>query len=81
MEADERTHRLLEEIRDAQREHLAEYRRVTDQTLEIQRRIVTRQEQVGHLYKRVVLVAGLLVASLLGLLLYVLVRRADVLFR
>ena len=26
MEADERTHRLLEEIRDAQREHFAEYR-------------------------------------------------------
>ncbi len=81
MEADERTHRLLEEIRDAQREHLAEYRRVTDQTLELQRRIVTRQEQVGHLYKRVVLVAGLLVAGLLGLLLYILVRRSDVLFR
>jgi len=81
MEADDRTHRLLEEIRDAQREHLAEYRRVTDQTLELQRRIIARQEQVSYLYKRVVLVAGLLVASLLGLLLYVLVRQSDVLFR
>jgi len=81
MEADDRTHRLLEEIRDAQREHLAEYRRVTDQTLELQRRIIARQEQVSYLYKRVVLVAGLLVACLLGLLLYVLVRQSDVLFR
>lgn len=46
MEADERTQRLLEEIRDAQREHLAEYRRVTEQTLDFQRRAVSRQEQV-----------------------------------
>ena len=81
MEAGERTHRLLEEIRDAQREHLAEYRRVTDQSLELQRRAIARQELVSHLYKRVVLVAGLLVACLLGLLLYLLVRRSDVLFR
>ena len=81
MEGDERTQRLLEEIRDAQREHLAEYRRVTDQSLELQRRVLARQEQVSWIYKRMVLAAGILVASLLGLLLYLMVRRADDLFR
>ena len=70
MEPDERTHRLLEEIRDAQREHLAEYRRVTQQSLELQQRAVARQEQFARIYKKVLLVGGVLVAGLLGLLLY-----------
>jgi hypothetical protein len=81
MEAGGRSEELLEEIRDAQREYLAEYRRVTDQTLELQRRIVARQEQIGRIYKRLVLVGGTLVAGLLGLLVYMLVRLAGVLFR
>ena len=81
MEADEHTHRLLEEIRDAQREHLAEYRRVTRQSLELQQRAVARQEQIGLIYKRIVLLGGLLVAVLLGLLLYLLVRWSHHLFR
>jgi cytochrome c-type biogenesis protein CcmH/NrfG len=81
MEPDDRTRKLLEEIRDAQREHLAEYRRVTEQSLELQRRAVARQEQVGQIYKRVVLFGGVLVAVLLGLLLYLLVRWSHHLFR
>jgi len=81
MEADEHTHRLLEEIRDAQREHLAEYRRVTRQSLELQQRAVARQEQIGLIYKRIVLLGGLLVAVLLGLLLYLLARWSHYLFR
>ena len=81
MEADEHTHRLLEEIRDAQREHLAEYRRVTRQSLELQQRAVARQEQISLIYKRIVLLGGLLVAVLLGLLLYLLVRWSHHLFR
>jgi len=47
MEADGHTHQLLEEIRDAQREYLAKYRRVTQQSLELQQRAVARQEQVS----------------------------------
>lgn len=43
MEGDERIRRLLEEIRDAQRESLAEYRRITQQSLELQHRAVARQ--------------------------------------
>jgi hypothetical protein len=52
MEADEHTRRLLDEIRDAQREYLAEYRRVTQQSLDLQQRAVARQEQVSLIYKR-----------------------------
>jgi cytochrome c-type biogenesis protein CcmH/NrfG len=81
MDADERTHRLLEEIRDAQREYLAEYRSVTHQSLELQRRAVARQEQVGLLYRRMVLLGGVVVAMLLGLLLYLLARWSHHLFR
>jgi len=81
MDADERTRRLLEEIRDAEREHLAEYRRVTQQSLELQQRAVARQEQLGALYRRMLLLGGVLVAGLLALLLYLLARWSRVLFR
>jgi len=81
MEADPDIRTLLEEIRDAQREHLAEYRRVTQQSLELQRRSVVRQEDFGRIYKRIVLVGGVLVAALLSLLLYLLARWSPALFR
>jgi len=81
MEADDRTQKLLEEIRDVQREHLAEYWRVTQQLLELQQRVVARQEQVGVIYKRIVLIAGVLIAALLTLLVYLLVRWSHYLFR
>jgi cytochrome c-type biogenesis protein CcmH/NrfG len=81
MDADERASRLLEEIRDAQREHLAEYRRVTQQSLELQQRAVARQEQLGRIYRRMLLVGGVLVAGLLALLVYLLARWSRVLFR
>jgi cytochrome c-type biogenesis protein CcmH/NrfG len=81
METDDHTDKLLEEIRDAQREHLAEYRRVAQQSLELQQRAVARQEQVSLIYKRIVLFGGVLVAVLLGLLLYLLVRWSHYLFR
>jgi cytochrome c-type biogenesis protein CcmH/NrfG len=81
MGPDEHTHKLLEEIRDAQREYLAEYRRVTQQSLDLQQRALARQEQVGRLYKRIVLLGGVMVAALLCLLLYLLVRWSPYLFR
>ena len=81
MEADGHTQKLLEEIRDVQREHLAEYRRVTQQLLELQQRALARQEQVGLIYKRIVLIGGILVAALLTLLVYLLVRWSHYLFR
>lgn len=74
MKPDDEMRRLLEEIRDTQREHLAEYRRVTSESLDLQRVAVARQEQVGGVYKRMVLVGGVVVVGLLGLLAYLLVR-------
>jgi type VI protein secretion system component VasF len=65
---------LLRDIRDAQREQLAQYRRVTDRSLALQERAVARQEQFGHLWKRVTLVAGGVVVVLLVLLVYLLAR-------
>ncbi len=81
MDADDRTHKLLEEIRDAQHEHLAEYRRVTQRSLDLQQRAVDRQQELGRLYKRIVLVGGGLVVVLMVLLLYLLVRWSHYLFR
>jgi hypothetical protein len=49
---------LLAEIRDTQREYLAEYREVTRRSLELQQQAVKRQEQLGRLYRRVVVAGG-----------------------
>jgi cytochrome c-type biogenesis protein CcmH/NrfG len=68
---------LLREIRDAQREQLAEYRRVTERSLELQQRAIGRQEQLGQLYRRLMLSGGVIVALLLALLVYVLVRSSS----
>ena len=64
---------LLVEIRDLQRAHLEEYRRVTQESLELARRSVLRQEQFARLY-RVVLAVGALVLIGLGMFLALLVR-------
>jgi ferric-dicitrate binding protein FerR (iron transport regulator) len=80
MATDDDTRRLLEEIRDVQREHLAEYRRVTQQSLDLQKQAVSRQEQLGSMYRRVVMIGGLVVVALLVLLLFLLVRWAPRLF-
>jgi CHASE3 domain sensor protein len=71
---------LLREIRDAQREQLAEYRRVTERSLELQQRAVARQEQLGQLYRRLLVAGGGMVAVLLVLLVYLLVKWSRYLF-
>jgi CHASE3 domain sensor protein len=71
---------LLREIRDALREHLAEHRRVTERSLELQQRAVARQEQFGHLYRRMALIGGILVVPLLLLLVYLLAKWSRYLF-
>jgi hypothetical protein len=68
---------LLVEIRDLQREHLEEYRRVALEQLELSRKAVRRQEQISRLYQRVVAVGAFVVALVLtasGLLVAWLVR-------
>ncbi len=70
MESDDEIRQLLRDILDAEREHLAESRRVTERSLELQQRAVAQQEQVGRLYRRLVLVGGGLVAVLLAVFIY-----------
>jgi len=79
MDSDE-IRQLLQEIRDTQREHLAEYRRVTERSLELQQRAVARQEQMANVYRRLLIVGGGLVAALVALLVYLLVRWSRYLF-
>jgi len=78
MEGDE-IQKLLREIRDTQREHLAEYRQVTSARWS-QQRAVTRQEQIGRFTRQIVLAGGLLVLPLLALLIYILVKWSRPLF-
>ncbi len=80
MDSENEVRQLLKEILDTQREHLAEYRRVTQRSLELQQRAVARQEQMGHVYRRVLIVGGGLVAILLVLLVYLLARWSRYLF-
>ena len=65
---------LLTQIRDLQREQLAHYQQVTQRSLELQQQAVTRQEQLGKLYRKVVLAGAILVLLLVLLLVYI-VRR------
>lgn len=79
-EPEDQIRRLLEEIRDLQRDQLAEYRRVTQQSLELQQRAVDRQQQLGRLYSRVVGLGGGVALVLLALLVYLLTRWSSRLF-
>jgi hypothetical protein len=81
MESTDRTHQLLEEIRDLQRESLTEYRKVTQQSLEMQSRAVRRQEEIGGIYKRMLTVGVLIIVPLLVLLAYLLIQWWPRLFR
>ena len=80
MDSENEIRQLLKEIRDTQREHLAEYRRVTERSLDLQQRAVARQEQMGNMYRRLLIVGGGLVAALLVLLVYLLARWSRHLF-
>jgi CHASE3 domain sensor protein len=70
MDSDDEIRQLLRDIRDAQRERLAEDRRTTEHSLELQQRAVAQGERLGLLYRRLVLIGGGLVAVLLGLLIF-----------
>jgi CHASE3 domain sensor protein len=62
--------KLLTEIRDAQREHLAEYRRVAHESIALQKQAVARQEQIAKLYRRVVVAGGVLILLILLFVVY-----------
>jgi len=71
MEDQSRVETLLEEIRDTQRESLAEYKRVTTQSLELQQKAVNRQEQLGKTYRIALIASALLVIGIIVLIFYV----------
>ena len=81
MSDDARSQTLLEEIRDIQKESLAEYRRVTQQSLEMQRQAVTRQQQMIQLYRRILAIGAVVCVPLLVLVIYLVARWSDRLFR
>ena len=70
MDANDDVRRLLEEIRDTQREHLAEYKRVTQRSLQLQEQAVARQEQMARLYRVVVSVLAVVLVAAGAFLFY-----------
>ena len=70
MEESSKIKELLVELRDVQREHLAEYRKVTQRSLELQQEAVTRQHQIGNLYRRVIIACAILVVFVVAAILY-----------
>ena len=62
---------LLRAIRDIHTEHLNEYKRITQRSLELQERAVERQEKIGRLYVRVILASAILVLGIIALIIYV----------
>jgi len=61
---------LLREIRDIQTEHLNEYKRVTQRSLELQERAVERQEKLSTLYVRVIIASAILVLGIVSVIIY-----------
>ncbi len=80
MEGGDDVRRLLTEIRDLEREHLAEYKKVSEEVLSLQKSAVARQELIGRIYRRMVFAGAFLIAALLVLLVYLLVRWSGPLF-
>ena len=72
MESDERILKLLEEIRDDQRELIREYQRVTETATGLQKQAVDRQESMSRLYKGVVAFGGVLVVGVVIVIIYLL---------
>lgn len=70
--SDDDLKRLLEEIRDLQREQLAEYRRVTEHSLALQQDAVDRQAQFARVYRSVIIAGIILVIGIVLLIVYLL---------
>jgi len=70
MDRDDELKQLQRDLRDAQRETLAEFRGATERALDLQQRAIAQQEQLRGLYRRLVTVGSGLVAVLLALLVF-----------
>ena len=62
------------QIRDTQREHLAEYRKAAERSVALQEEALERQRNVVALYKRWMVAGALVIVPLVGLVLYIVWR-------
>lgn len=74
MESNDDIRRLLEEIRDTQREHLAEYREAARRSVALQEDGLERQRSVIALYKRWMAVGAVVLVPLTGFVFYLIWR-------
>jgi hypothetical protein len=70
MNDNNRTEQLLTQILEAQRAHLEEYKRVTSQSLDLQRQGVETQNRHVRLYRRVLLVLAIIMVGLVAYLVW-----------
>lgn len=63
---------LLKEIRDVQREQFTQFKTVTERSLELQKRAVSRAENIGRIYRVAVAVSAVLIVGIILLILYLL---------
>jgi ribosomal protein S15P/S13E len=63
MDQPEQIRALLEEIRDLQKEHLAEYRKHATRSIELAEAAVAKQAAIGRFYKRVVFAGAILLVG------------------
>ena len=70
MESNDDVRRLLEEIRDTQREHLAEYRKAAERSVALQEEALARQRSHVDLYRRWMAAGAFVILAILGLVLY-----------
>ncbi len=70
MPTEPRSEELLAEILATQRAHLEEYRRVTSESLELQRGAVESQTRHLRLYRRLAVVASIVVVGLIAYVLW-----------
>jgi hypothetical protein len=70
MEASEETTALLREIRDIQKEHLAEYKAAAERSIELQQRAVGRAESIGKVYRIALAISAVLIIGIILLIIY-----------
>ena len=70
MNDSDRIEQLLTQLLDVQRAHLEEYKRVTSQSLELQRSAVETQSRHVLLYRRVIVAAAIIIVGLGGYVLW-----------
>lgn len=61
---------LLREIRDAQREQLAEYKTVTQRSIDLQQKAVNRADNIGKTYRIALAVSAVLIVGIVILIIY-----------